>query len=83
VSAGHATEPGRWLEQQRDEWVVLLEGEAELGFADGATLRLGAGDHVLILAGERHRVDWTRDDPPCIWLAVHAAELAASDRIQG
>jgi cupin 2 domain-containing protein len=75
ISARHASEPGSWLEQERDEWVVLLEGEATLAFEDGSTLRLGAGDHVLIPAGERHRVEWTRDDPPCFWLAVHASGL--------
>ena len=75
VSTGQATPRGEWLAQERDEWVVLLEGEAELSFEGGARLRLGAGDHVLIRAGERHRVERTRTDPPCIWLAVHAAGL--------
>jgi cupin 2 domain-containing protein len=54
---------------------VLLEGEAELRYEDGTRLVLGSGDHVLITAGERHRVEWTREDPPCIWLAVHAVSL--------
>jgi cupin 2 domain-containing protein len=75
VSTGHATPVGEWLEQERDEWVVLLDGEAELGFVDGSRLRLGAGDHVVIPAGELHRVEWTRTDPPCYWLAVHANGL--------
>jgi cupin 2 domain-containing protein len=57
---------------------VLLEGEAELAYDDGSRLRLGAGDHVLIAAGERHRVEWTRADPPCVWLAVYADDLARS-----
>ena len=71
VSAGQTTEFGVWLEQERDEWVVVLEGEAELALADGSTLRLGRGDHVLIATGERHRVESTSADPVCIWLAVH------------
>ena len=75
VSTGQATPAGHWLDQPRDEWVVLLEGEAELAYDDGSRLRLGPGDHVLIPAGERHRVEWTRTDPPCIWLAVHADDL--------
>jgi cupin 2 domain-containing protein len=75
VSTGQATAPGEWLEQERDEWVVLLEGEAGIGYEDGSQLRLRPGDYVLIPAGERHRVEWTRDDPPCIWLAVHAPGL--------
>jgi cupin 2 domain-containing protein len=77
VSAGHSTEPGRWLEQERDEWVVLLDGEATLAFEDdAATLRLVSGDHVLIPAGVRHRVEATRAEPPCVWLALHAPGLA-------
>jgi cupin 2 domain-containing protein len=79
VSAGQATPAGEWLEQELDEWVVLLEGEAELAYDDGSRLRLGSGDHVLIPAGKRHRVEWTRSDPPCIWLAVHADDLRATE----
>ena len=79
VSTGQATPVGHWLDQPRNEWVVLLEGEAELAYDDGSRLRLGPGDHVLIPAGERHRVEWTRSDPPCIWLAVHAAALSAAE----
>lgn len=75
VSAGQATAPGEWLEQERDEWVALLDGEAELLYDDGSRLRLGPGDWVVIPAGARHRVLWTSDDPPCLWLAVHAAHL--------
>ncbi len=77
VSAGHSTEPGGWLEQDRDEWVVLLDGEAMLAFEDDATtVRLVSGDHVLIPAGVLHRVEATRAEPPCVWLAVHAPRLA-------
>jgi cupin 2 domain-containing protein len=76
VSTGQATAPGEWLAGERDEWVVLLTGEAELSFEDGSRLRLGAGDHVVIPAGERHRVESTSAEPPCVWLAVHAAGLA-------
>ena len=75
VSSGQATPSGEWLVGDRDEWVVLLEGEAELRYEAGARLVLGPGDYVLIRAGERHRVEWTRDDPPCVWLAVHAESL--------
>ena len=76
VSTGQRTGPGRWLRQDRDEWVVLLEGEATLSFEeDGSMLRLRRGDHVLIRAGVGHRVESTRAEPPCVWLAVHAAGL--------
>jgi cupin 2 domain-containing protein len=76
LSTGQASPGGRWYAQHRDEWVVLLQGEARLAFEDGSRLLLTSGDYVLIPAGERHRVEWTREDPPCIWLAVHADGLA-------
>jgi cupin 2 domain-containing protein len=76
VSTGQATPPGEWLAGERDEWVVLLTGGAELSFEGGARLRLGPGDYVVIPAGERHRVESTSADPPCVWLAVHADGLA-------
>lgn len=79
VSTGQTTPVGHWLDQPRDEWVLLLDGEAELVYDDGSRLRLGSGDHVLIPAGKRHRVEWTRSDPPCIWLAVHADDLRATE----
>ena len=59
------------------ERIVLLRGEAELAFADGSRLRLSPGDHLLLAAGVRHRVERTSADPPCVWLAVHARGLGA------
>ena len=56
---------------------MLLQGDAELGFADGSRVTLAPGDHVLIAASLRHRVERTSAEPPCIWLAVHAADLAS------
>ncbi|MEP7223425.1 MAG: cupin domain-containing protein [Actinomycetota bacterium] len=75
VSSGHSNPSGDWAAQDRDEWVVLLEGDAELEYEDGTRVRLASGDHVLIPAGKRHRVEWTRKDPPCVWIAVHADQL--------
>lgn len=56
--------------QSHDEWVVLLQGEAELEVA-GKQAKLGPGDHLCIPAGTAHRVLSTSSDPCCIWLAVH------------
>lgn len=30
ISNGQSSPPGFWYEQERDEWVVLLQGESEL-----------------------------------------------------
>ncbi|EPZ17241.1 hypothetical protein M622_00300 [Thauera terpenica 58Eu] len=71
VSHGQASPPGFWYEQPEDEWVVLLQGSAELGFADGARLALEPGDWVELPAGCPHRVEATAVGT--VWLAVHCA----------
>jgi cupin 2 domain-containing protein len=71
ISTGHASPPGFWYEQDSDEWVLLLKGAARLLFEDDATpVSLAPGDHLLIPARRRHRVEWTHPDQPTIWLAV-------------
>lgn len=72
VSRGQASPPGHWYDGPDDEWVAVLAGAAILRFADAPEpLPLGPGDHVLIPARRRHRVERTED--PTIWLAVHLA----------
>ncbi len=75
ISRGHTTAAGSWYDQGWDEWVTLLQGEARLAFDDGTELSLGRGDSLYIAAHRRHRVSFTSDDPPCIWLALHAQPL--------
>ncbi|WP_395666161.1 cupin domain-containing protein [Methylocella sp.] len=74
VSHGQATPEGEWLEEPYAEWAVLLCGRAGLRF-EGADepLALKPGDHLLIEAGRRHRVEWTDPSQPTVWLAVHHA----------
>lgn len=71
VSHGHASPEGFWYDQPHDEWVVVVQGEAVLAFADTAPLRMRAGDWVTVPAHCRHRVESTGADT--VWLAVHAA----------
>jgi cupin 2 domain-containing protein len=74
VSQGQASPAGFWYDQDRDEWVAVLAGSAGLRFEDDPdVLELGPGDHVLIPAHRRHRVEWTDMARPTIWLAVHLA----------
>jgi cupin 2 domain-containing protein len=72
ISTGQSMPPRDWYDQEQDEWVVLLQGEAVLTDANGESLRLRAGDFRFIPAHRRHRVDYTSANPPCIWLAIHA-----------
>ncbi len=72
VSTGQCSPEGFWYDQADGEWVLLIQGEAKLRFADEAAARhLKAGDFIDIAAHRNHRVDWTPPDRPTIWLAVH------------
>jgi cupin 2 domain-containing protein len=74
VSTGQASPPDFWYDQNEGEWVVLLQGEAKLRFADEADARhLRAGDFIDIAPHRRHRVDWTAPDQATVWLAVFYA----------
>lgn len=72
VSTGHVTSSGHWYDQDTDEWVVVLRGRARLRIDGEADVRdLRPGDHILLRAHVRHRVEWTDDAAPTVWLAVH------------
>ena len=72
VSLGHATPEGEWYDQETNEWVIVLRGRAALRFEDDSAPRvLEPGDHVLIAAHRRHRVEWTEPAAPTVWLALH------------
>ncbi|WP_286765505.1 MULTISPECIES: cupin domain-containing protein [Rhodopirellula] len=75
VSTGHATDPDNWYDQEQDEWVVVLKGEAKLRFDDGELVTMTSGDHLLIPANRRHRVEWTTPDEPTVWIAVFFEQL--------
>ena len=78
VSTGQASPPGFWYDQADAEWVLLLEGEALLRFADESAARhLYPGDHLDIAAGRKHRVEWTKPGTHTVWLAVHRPGQAA------
>jgi len=63
VSSGHTTD---WQDQDVDEWVCLLSGEAMIDFGDNI-LKLSAGDTLLIPKHQKHRVAKTTQ---CVWLCV-------------
>lgn len=70
VSTGHKSPEGFWYDQEENEWVIVLKGEATLAFHNGESMQLQPGDQVLIPAHCRHRVDWTTSSEPTVWLAV-------------
>lgn len=71
VSTGHVTPAGEWYDQDRDEWVVVLRGRARLRIEGEAEDRsLSVGDHLLLRAHVRHRVEWTDPAESTVWLAL-------------
>lgn len=74
VSMGTATPPDEWLQQDWDEWVLVLTGTAGVTLDGEPVYRLRRGDSLLIPAGQRHRVEWTDRNQATLWLAVHIGE---------
>lgn len=54
--------------QTQDEWVMVVQGEADLDVA-GEKSHLVAGDHLFLPAGTPHSVE--RTTAGTVWLAVH------------
>lgn len=73
ISHGHVSPPGFWYDQDEWEFVAVLQGDAELEFESG-TVRMNPGDWVVIPAHFRHRVSYTSETPPCVWLAFFGNE---------
>ncbi len=72
ISMGHATPEGKWYDQDLDEWVMVVKGRAMLRFEGESTaITLGPGDHILIPAHKKHRVEETSGQEETIWLALH------------
>jgi cupin 2 domain-containing protein len=72
VSDGQTTPENDWYDQEKDEWVILLQGVARVEFAGSGTVLLEQGDYILIPAHVMHRVTSTSQNPACVWLALHS-----------
>ncbi len=59
ISKGHPSPENFWYDQEENEWVVLLKGNAKLLFEEGKLINLTAGDYINIPAHTKHRVSWT------------------------
>ncbi|EMI41403.1 cupin domain-containing protein [Rhodopirellula sp. SWK7] len=73
ISNGQCSPPGFWYDQDEHEWVTVISGQAMIRFddhGDESTIHLKPGDHLMIEAHRRHRVEWTDTEEPTIWIAV-------------
>jgi len=72
ISKGHSSLVNDWYDQIQHEWIILLEGQAELEFINNPELiKLNQGDYLFIPAHTKHRVHWTDPEMQTIWLAIH------------
>ena len=71
ISKGHKSPETGWYDQEQNEWVMVIRGEAILSFEDGVSITLKEGDFVNIQAYKKHKVEWTTPEVETIWLAVH------------
>jgi cupin 2 domain-containing protein len=71
VSRGHRSPAKGWYAQEKNEWVLLLQGSACIEFEDRRVVRMAAGDWLAIPAHQKHRVSWTEPEADTIWLGVH------------
>ena len=71
ISRGHTTDSDFMYDQDQNEWVIILRGEALLRFEGEETLlHMKEGSYVNIPAHVRHRVEWTSEKQDTVWLAV-------------
>ena len=59
-----------WYDQEESEFVVLLQGQAEITYEDQSIVRLTPGDCLFIPPHQKHKVSYTSQNPPCIWLCI-------------
>ncbi len=71
ISKGHSSPQSGWYDQDTNEWVIVLKGEAIILFDDQRSYHLKVGDHLKIKTHQKHKVSWTAADVETIWLAVH------------
>ena len=70
VSQGQKSPDNFWYDQDEHEWVIVIKGEGHLRFENEEPISMKPGDHCLIPAHRRHRVEWTTPHELTIWLAV-------------
>ena len=73
VSNGQISEKDFWYDQDENEFVIVLKGEAilEIQIEDKINeIFLKQGDFINISAHQKHRVNYTSTDEPTVWLAV-------------
>lgn len=73
VSNGQQTHEDYWYNQDKNEFVLILDGFAKLQIKENNIIKeieLNKGDYIDIKANVEHRVSYTCTNNPTVWLAV-------------
>jgi len=70
VSLGHTSPKEGWYKQDKNEWVILLDGEATISFKNSNDVKLTKGDYLNIPLHVEHKVSWTKPNYKTIWLVI-------------
>lgn len=71
ISKGQNSAPDFLYDQDENEWIIVLQGSAELVFEPGhEKVKMHSGDYINIPAHKKHRVSYTDKGTETIWLAV-------------
>ncbi|NMB81854.1 MAG: cupin domain-containing protein [Ignavibacteria bacterium] len=70
VSEGHSSPKNFWYDQDKNEFVLLLSGNAIISFEDGNSIELFPGDYFIIPAHKKHRVDYTDPNEKNVWFTL-------------
>jgi len=68
ISEGQISPNNFWFNQDKNEFVYLISGEAEIEFENFPKSKLLPGDYIIIPAETRHRVSYTSKNEQTIWL---------------
>ena len=71
VSTGQTTPAGEWYDQDEDEWVVLIQGEAVLEYENGEKTAIYPPETTSSCQPTAATASPApAHNPPCIWIAV-------------
>lgn len=68
ISYGQTSDEHFWYDQNEDEFVLVLEGDAIIEYDSNEIIELHQNDSLFIPAHQKHKVTYTSN--PTIWLAV-------------
>jgi cupin 2 domain-containing protein len=71
LSKGQSSPASGWYDQEDNEWMIVLKGEAKIVLENDSAIHLKVGDYLNIPAHTKHRVEWTPADTETVWLAIH------------